>query len=124
VTIGFHPLPGTDGPDAVRSPRARVERGTLHGEKMARLCAEFGLSRKTGYKISHRYKACGIEGLTDRSRRPQQPGHKPEPLVHDVTLLRRGLKCHPCLRNEVLPFSREAHNARIRRFGGARNTNT
>jgi putative transposase len=42
----------------------------LDGEKMATLCAEFGISRKTGYKIFARYKGCGIEGLTDRSRRP------------------------------------------------------
>src|SRR5258706_10234605 len=42
----------------------------LDGEKMAVLCREFEISRKTGYKIFQRYKDCGIEGLTDRSRRP------------------------------------------------------
>jgi transposase InsO family protein len=42
----------------------------LHGEKMAGLCAEFGISRKMGYKIYDRYKDCGLQGLTDRSRRP------------------------------------------------------
>lgn len=42
----------------------------LEGEKMAVLCREFGISRKTGYKIWDRYKECGIEGLQDRSRRP------------------------------------------------------
>jgi len=42
----------------------------LDGEKMAGLCAEFGISRKTGYKIYDRYKDCGLDGLTDRSRRP------------------------------------------------------
>jgi putative transposase len=42
----------------------------LDGEKMAVLCREFDISRKTGYKIYTRYKDCGIEGLTDRSRRP------------------------------------------------------
>src|SRR5215472_5498149 len=30
----------------------------------------FGTSRKTGYKIFGRYQECGIQGLTDRSRRP------------------------------------------------------
>ena len=34
------------------------------------LCEEFGISRKTGYKILERYRDCGVEGLTDRSRRP------------------------------------------------------
>lgn len=42
----------------------------LEGDSMTSLCAEFGISRKTGYKIFNRYKDCGIEALTDRSRRP------------------------------------------------------
>src|SRR5262245_54835009 len=42
----------------------------LDGEQMAGLCREFGISRKTGYKIITRYNATGLEGLTDRSRRP------------------------------------------------------
>lgn len=42
----------------------------LEGDSMTSLCAEFGISRKTGYKIFTRYKDCGIEALTDRSRRP------------------------------------------------------
>jgi hypothetical protein len=31
---------------------------------------QFGLSRKTGYKIFDRYNEHGLEALTDRSRRP------------------------------------------------------
>jgi putative transposase len=46
----------------------------LDGEKMAVLCREFDVSRKTGYKIFERYKNCGLEGLTDRSRRPYRHG--------------------------------------------------
>ena len=42
----------------------------LAGEAMADLCREFGISRKTGYKIFDRYQECGVQGLTDRSRRP------------------------------------------------------
>ena len=42
----------------------------LDGEKMAVLCRDFGISRKTGYKILTRYNEIGLEGLTDRSRRP------------------------------------------------------
>lgn len=37
---------------------------------MAVLCREFDISRKTGYKILTRYNDSGLEGLTDRSRRP------------------------------------------------------
>src|ERR1700751_6278780 len=42
----------------------------LAGEPMAELCREFGISRKTGYKIFDRYQECGVQGLTDRRRRP------------------------------------------------------
>ncbi|NTI14950.1 helix-turn-helix domain containing protein, partial [Agrobacterium rhizogenes] len=42
----------------------------LDGEKIAALCREFGISRKTGHKIINRYNDSGLQGLTDRSRRP------------------------------------------------------
>ena len=42
----------------------------LDGEEMSLLCREFGISRKTGYKIYSRYKECGKEAFTDRPRRP------------------------------------------------------
>ena len=48
----------------------------LEGEKMAVLCREFDISRKTGYKIFQRYKDCGLEGLTDRSRRPYRQANQ------------------------------------------------
>ena len=50
--------------------RLRFIARLLDGEKMAGLCREFGISRKTGYKVYDRYKDCGLDGLTDRSRRP------------------------------------------------------
>ena len=50
--------------------RLRFVARLLEGEKMAVLCREFEISRKTGYKIFARYKDTGLEGLTDRSRRP------------------------------------------------------
>ncbi len=46
------------------------------GEKMAALCREFDVSRKTGYKIFQRYKDCGLDGLTDRSRRPYRHANR------------------------------------------------
>jgi putative transposase len=42
----------------------------LDGEKMAALCREFDIARKTGCKTFNRYRDVGVEGLTDRSRRP------------------------------------------------------
>jgi transposase InsO family protein len=42
------------------------------GERMAELCREFGISRKTGYKILDRFERNGTKGLFDVSRRPQR----------------------------------------------------
>ena len=56
--------------------RLRFVARLLEGEKMAALCREFDISRKTGYKIFQRYKDCGLEGLTDRSRRPYRQANK------------------------------------------------
>ena len=56
--------------------RLRFVARLLEGEKMAALCREFDISRKTGYKIFHRYKDCGLEGLTDRSRRPDRQANQ------------------------------------------------
>jgi putative transposase len=39
---------------------------------MSSLCEEFGISRKTGYKIFTRYQHVGVQGLSDRSRRPNR----------------------------------------------------
>jgi transposase InsO family protein len=51
------------------------------GESMASLCREFGISRKTGYKIYERYERCGLEGLSDRTRRPLRYANQlPEPV--------------------------------------------
>ena len=41
----------------------------LDGEQMAPLCREFGISRKTGYKILTRYNATGLGGSGPRGSR-------------------------------------------------------
>jgi putative transposase len=48
----------------------------LDGERMTDLCLEFGISRKTGYKIYDRYRECGLTALVDRSRRPVRYGNQ------------------------------------------------
>jgi transposase InsO family protein len=50
--------------------RLRFVARLLEGEAMSDVCREFGISRKTGYKLYERYKQSGAEALTDRSRRP------------------------------------------------------
>ena len=37
----------------------------LDGELMSRVCEEFSISRKTGYKILKRHRDCGLEGLSE-----------------------------------------------------------
>ena len=70
--------------------RLRFVARLLDGEKMAPLCAEFGISRKTGYKIFDRYKACGTEAFTDRSRRPyRQANRLPAPIEATIVRLKR-----------------------------------
>jgi transposase InsO family protein len=55
---------------SVMDERLRFVARLLDGEAMSEVCREFGISRKTGYKIYHRYKERGLEALSDRSRRP------------------------------------------------------
>ena len=43
--------------------RIRFVARLLDGHSMSEVCREFGISRKTGYKIFNRYKDCGLEGL-------------------------------------------------------------
>src|SRR5262244_881631 len=62
---------------SVMDERLQFVARRLAGEPMADLCSEFGISRKTGYKMFERYQDCGMQGLTDRSRRPHHYAHKP-----------------------------------------------
>jgi transposase InsO family protein len=55
---------------SVMEERLRFVARLLDGEAMTDVCREFGISRKTGYKIFDRYKQQGLEALSDRSRRP------------------------------------------------------
>src|SRR5260370_36379844 len=66
--------------------RLRFVARVLDGEKMAPLCREFGISRKTGYKIFDRYKDCGVQGLTDRTRRPYRHANQ-LPLVLEKAIV-------------------------------------
>src|SRR6266702_1829271 len=74
----------------VMDERLRFVARLLEGEKMAPLCAAFGISRKTGYKIFERYKDCGIAAFTDRSRRPyRQANRLPAPIEATIVRLKR-----------------------------------
>ena len=68
----------------VMDERLRFVARLLEGEKMAPLCAEFGISRKTGYKIFERYKDCGVAAFSDRSRRPYRQANRLPPQLEAI----------------------------------------
>ncbi len=55
---------------SVTEERLRFVARLLEGDGMSEVCRDFGISRKTGYKIFNRYKDQGLDALCDRSRRP------------------------------------------------------
>jgi transposase-like protein len=59
---------------SVMEERLRFVARLLDGEAMTDVCRDFGVSRKTGYKIFDRYKAHGSVALSDRSCRPAPAG--------------------------------------------------
>ena len=57
---------------------------------MTELAAQYGVSRKTGYKWVTAYEARGLAGLQDRSRRPHHSPHATdEDLVEAILAIRR-----------------------------------
>ena len=60
---------------------------------MTELCAQYGISRKTGYKWVARFAAEGRAGLVDRSRRPHQSPRATDARV--VELLCEARRGHP-----------------------------
>src|SRR5262245_14091930 len=57
---------------------------------MTELAAQYGISRKTGYKWVAQYEATGARGLCDRSRRPHHSPHATGPeLIEALMALRR-----------------------------------
>jgi hypothetical protein len=74
----------------VLDERLRFVARLLEGEKMAPLCAEFGISRKTGYKIFDRYHDCGVQAFSDRSHRAyRQANRLPAPIEATIVHLKR-----------------------------------
>jgi transposase InsO family protein len=75
---------------SVMEERLRFVARLLDGEAMTDLCREFGISRKTGYKVFDRYKEHGLEALTDRSRRPVRYANElPRQIESLIVSLRR-----------------------------------
>jgi transposase InsO family protein len=70
---------------SVMEERLRFVARLLDGEGMSEVCREFGISRKTGYKIYNRYRQEGLHALSDRSRRPVRYANQlPEPIERTI----------------------------------------
>jgi transposase InsO family protein len=95
---------------SVMDERLRFVGRLLDGEQMSLLCREFGISRKTGYKIFDRYKNHGLEALSDRSRRPVRYANQ---LPQQVESLIVGLK-----RDKPHWGARKIRELLIRRLAG------
>jgi transposase InsO family protein len=79
---------------SVMEERLRFVGRLLDGEAMTDVCREFGISRKTGYKIFDRYKELGLEALPGRSRRPVRYANQLPPPVESLIVRLKGEKPH------------------------------
>ena len=79
---------------SVMEERLRFVGRLLDGESMTDVCREFGISRKTGYKIFDRYKEHGLEALTDRSRRPVRYANQLPPPIEGLIVRLKADKPH------------------------------
>ena len=66
----------------------------LDGESMTDVCREFGISRKTGYKLLARYREEGKDALSDRSRRPVRYANQLPPQVEALVVRTKRDKPH------------------------------
>jgi transposase InsO family protein len=74
--------------------RLRFIAKLLDGDSMTEVCQEFGISRKTGYKIFNRYKHSGFEALSDRSRRPVRYANQLPPQIESLIVTLKREKPH------------------------------
>jgi len=79
---------------SVMEERLRFVARLLDGEGMSDVCRQFGISRKTGYKIFNRYKEHGLEALTDRTRRPVRYANQLPPQIEQMIVRLKRDKPH------------------------------
>src|SRR6478609_1426998 len=95
---------------SVMEERLRFVARLLDGEAMTDVCREFGVSRKTGYKIFDRYREHGLEALNDRSRRPVRYANQLPQQVESLIVRLKAEKPHW--------GARKIRELLVRRLGG------
>jgi transposase InsO family protein len=94
----------------VMEERLRFVARLLDGETMTQMCREFGISRKTGYKIFNRYKEHGLSALNDRSRRPVRYANQLPPQIESLIVR--------CKRDKPHWGARKIRELLVRRLAG------
>jgi transposase InsO family protein len=74
--------------------RLRFIARLLDGDSMTDVCREFGISRKTGYKLLARYREEGAAALSDRSRRPVRYANQLPPQLEALIVRAKRDKPH------------------------------
>ena len=95
---------------SVMEERLRFVARLLDGEAMTDVCRDFGVSRKTGYKIFDRYKEHGLSALSDRSRRPVRYANQLPQQVESLIVRLKAEKPHW--------GARKIRELLVRRLGG------
>ena len=95
---------------SVMEERLRFVARLLEGEAMTDVCRDFGVSRKTGYKIFDRYKEHGLSALSDRSRRPVRYANQLPQQVESLIVRLKAEKPHW--------GARKIRELLVRRLGG------
>src|SRR5437764_9045449 len=99
---------------SVMEERLRFVARLLDGEAMSDVCRDFGISRKTGYKIYNRYKESGLTALSDRSRRPVRYANQLPPQIEGLIVRLKREKPHWGARKiRELLLRRLAGNVRV-----------
>jgi transposase len=94
--LGFGLTPECD----TMTERMKFVARLLEGERMSDVCKDFGISRKTGYKIYSRFQEDGMPGLADQSRSARSRPNQTEKAVERAIIHAR--EEHPTW-DQVLP---------------------
>lgn len=105
-------------PWKVKSPmdlRKEMMTRLASGERMADLCREYGIARKTGNKFKERFERLGAAGLADQSRAPHVIPHRTPPEVVELIIAAR--RAHPSWGARKLKVILEERGHRIPSHG-------
>lgn len=91
--------------------RTQFMNRVMQGERVADLCREYGVSRKTGDKFKNRFMQLGAAGLLDQSRAPKVIPHRTPPELIGLIIAER--KRHPTWGPKKLKDTLEQRLARV-----------